>query len=117
MTQPSLLDYRPTQAGKALRDAGMAQAVTHAEDKTPGWSEMALVMLRRFLQDKGDTSFMAEEFRLYAIANGLPRPPHARAFGGIMSTARRRRLIECVGISQVTNERAHCANAAVWRAA
>lgn len=116
--QESLLDRiyeAPPQTGADLRDDGISRAVTNAEDRTPGWSEMALCLLSEFLSSK-KTSFLAEEYRLFARAKGLPKPPHDRAFGAIFVTAARRGMITRVGYEATTNPKAHRTPASLWRA-
>ena len=104
------------QSGEVLRDAGMQQAVTHANETTPGWSEGALKALIAFInRPAANSSFMAEEVRLWAHQEyGLPRPPHNRAWGSVILKAFRKNLIRKIGIEQVRNPIAHCANAGVW---
>lgn len=102
-------------AGEALRDAGIAQAVDHANQECPSWSEKAYIALKEFLRRTPQRSFMTEEVRCWAHQEyGLPRPPHSRAWGGIMARAAKHGLIRKIGITQVRNKTAHCANAAVW---
>lgn len=101
------------KAGVILRDAGMARAAANAERRVPQWSERAGNALRAYLQIR-DAPFMTEEFRLWAEAKGLPQPPHLRAYGSVMLVAARRGLIRKIGHGQVSNPRAHCANAALW---
>jgi hypothetical protein len=102
-------------SGKDLRDMGMAQAIGHAESVDPNWPESAHQALIRFIgSHRGE--FMAEQVREFAAKTGLSQPPHLRAWGSVFLRAARAGLIRRVGFGQVTNPKAHCANAAVWRA-
>lgn len=111
MTQLSILDV--IQA-RTERDAGINRATDHAEAINPGWNEMAYNLLKRFLSVHHGP-FMAEELRSYAAQIDFPLPPHARAWGGIMARAAKSGIIERVGLGPVSNVKAHCANATIWR--
>ena len=102
--------------GSALRDQGITRAADHAERESPGWSDRALAMLRRYVAEVGGR-FQAEDVRAWAKAHGLDDPPHKRAWGGVMVKARNKGLIRCIGTQQVDNREAHCANAGLWEAA
>lgn len=117
MNQAAMFD----REGKVLRDIGMQQAVDHAEQVEPGWKDLAYRYLQRFLNEYvprlGLQSFMAEDIRAWAHEQGLGRPPTARAWGGIIAKAANRGLIVKIGVQQVKNKTAHCANANLWRKA
>jgi len=101
--------------GGVLRDAGMQQAIDHAEQETPKWSDLALEKVREFVRTYPHLEFMAENVREWSHHKGLPEPPSKRAWGGVMVRAAHQGLIVKIGISQVKNPTAHCANANVWR--
>lgn len=103
--------------GKVLRDAGMQQAIEHAEQETPNWATMALDMVKAFVLEYPHLEFMAEDIREWAHNHkGLPESPSKRAWGGILAKASHQDLIIKVRIGQVKNPTAHRANANVWRA-
>lgn len=114
--QPDLFDA-PT--GEELRDAGIQQAIDHAEEVEPGWKDQAYEHLERYINDYLPRlrldEFMAEEARLWSHEQGLSRPPTARAWGGVFLKASKRGLIQKIGTRTVKNPAAHCANAAVWK--
>ena len=102
-------------SGEALRDAGIQQAIGNANQECASWSEKAFIALQEFLRYTSKRSFMTEELRCWAHQDyGLPRPPHSRAWGGVVGRAAKQGLIRKIGITQVRNRTAHCANAAVW---
>lgn len=101
--------------GEALRDEGIKQAVDHADEKTPNWSDMAFEKVREFTQAYPHLEFMTEELRAWAYHKGLPEPTHGRAWGSIMVRAANKNIIEKVRITQVKNPKAHCANANLWK--
>lgn len=120
MTQNSLFDavraeranaHKPT--GQDLRDRGIQESIDHAEQEHEGWSTQALDALRRFIELKTEP-FMAEEVRLWAHNNGLPKPPSARAWGSIMLMAKRRGWIRFVGYGITNNPKCHCTPAGLW---
>lgn len=113
MSQLPLFDGLTPMAvidGRALKEEGMQKAVDHANAVTPDWSEQALQMLERFPQQR----FMVEELREWAYAQGLPRPPSERAWGGVTAKARKLGLIMHGGYQSVKNPKAHCTPASCW---
>lgn len=103
--------------GSALRDRGIQQAEDHAEATIPGWKQEAMKYLSDFLTRQGSVPFMTEYLRTWCHAQGLPHPPSLRAWGGIITRAKRQRLIEFVRYEAVSNPRAHKTPASVWKAA
>jgi len=99
--------------GKKLRDAGIAQAIDHADQYSAGWRQEVYEKLLLFLETRSEP-FLAEEFREFAEANGIESPPSLRAYGAIIVRAAKEEKIRKVGYSQVTNARAHRANCSVW---
>ena len=102
--------------GPELRDKGIKKAVDHAGVE---WSDEAYLHLCVYIDIIGsylpdDREFMMEDARA-AIKGKLPPPPSLRAWGGIIRRAANAGLIEKVGIRQVQNQKAHCANANVWK--
>lgn len=97
-------------SGTALRDIGIAQAVDHAEAETPGWVEMAIEYLKKYPKKE----LMAEELRKWAHQQGLPSPPHARAWGSVIIVARKRGLISHAGYRNTENPKSHATPASVW---
>jgi hypothetical protein len=77
------------------RDLGMARAADHADRVEPGWTETALDLLRSFLVAH-PAAFLAEEFRAWASGQ-LSAPPDARAFGAVMTAAKKLGMVEFVG--------------------
>lgn len=104
--------FEPT--GADIRDAGMQQAIDHADEVDDKWSERAYHYLATFVNYHREP-FMAEDFRAYCEKYKLPDPPSLRAFGGIIARAAKAGLIRRVGFKNVTNARAHCTPAAVWQ--
>jgi hypothetical protein len=117
MTLQSSFDFSAPAplTGSELAIAGMDQAIDHADKLQPKWSDDAFLILREFLSIC-DTPFMTEDLRKYAEdKRKFVAPASARAWGGIMARAKKAGLISMVGINQVKNAKAHCANAAVWQ--
>lgn len=99
--------------GDVLRDEGMRRAADHADRKVPSWQEMALDYLVDY--SKAFNEFLVEDVREWAHDHGLPEPPSARAWGAVISTAKRKNLVEFVKYRRVKNPKAHSTTAAVWR--
>lgn len=106
------LDY--TKAAEA-RDAGIEQAVQHADAMNIGWSEKAWEMFQEWLSGwpKG-FRFQIETFRASAGARGLPHPPTARAFGQIAVRGRKEGLIRSNGQKPTTGVTAHRCYSNEW---
>ncbi len=101
--------------GRELKQAGIQVAADNADQNHPGWQDMAFDTLKDFLF-WNKSPFMCETFRAFAEEEfNLPPPPHARAYGAVMQRAKREGLIEHAGIGQVSNPKAHMANAGLWR--
>jgi hypothetical protein len=103
------------EAAVDARNVGMMMAEDHANRRVDGWSEMAINMLRCFLLENPTRDFLTEEFRAYAVSNGLPEPPSNRAFGGIMARARNTKIIQFVGFRNTSNPKSHATPASVWK--
>lgn len=107
MTQAELF----STTGEALRDSGMETAERHADEVSDGWSDRALSFL--IIYAKSHRHIIGEGVR--AASEGIvEHPPHLRAWGAVMMRAARRGIIAKIGYTQVSNPKAHKANAAVW---
>lgn len=95
-----------------LRDAGIKQAVDHANDVSPGWSERAYEALAAY--SRMHRTFTGEQVRSYASAIGLELPPDNRAWGGVFTRAAKRGLIRKQGYSTSHNPEAHMRPITVW---
>lgn len=102
-------------AAREQRDAGIKQAITHANEVNPGWSETAYGMFKDWLAGwQPGYKFTIEQFRQIAMIRGLPEPPSNRAYGSIAVRAKKAGLINSNGTVKVRNPKAHMANAAQW---
>lgn len=100
--------------GRELKQGGINVAAEHADQVHPGWQDEAFDALKIFLL-WNNSPFMCETFRAFAESEcDLPPPPNARAYGAVMQRGKREGLIEHAGIRQVSNPRAHMANASQW---
>jgi hypothetical protein len=99
------------QAGAELRDAGIDLVATNAAD----WFLDAKKLFYRFnLKRAGD--FTGEEFRLWALKQGLLHPPHPNAWGAVIMHAVRLKLIEDTGtVRHMTIASSHKRRSTVWR--
>ena len=99
--------------GERLRDQGIDRAVEHAKSTDPNWAEMAFAYVR--IHAKG--YFTTEDIRLEAEANGVPHPPHERAWGGVMVKARNKRIARPTSIFRpAKDEKSHRGPKRVWMA-
>lgn len=100
--------------GSELRDGGISVAIENANLKHDNWAEEAYSALMTYIKIHKQP-FMCEEVRDFAhIELGLPQPPSARAWGSVMKHAAKQKIIIRIGTGQVSNPKAHCANAGQW---
>lgn len=103
---------------RAQRDAGIEQAVSHAEEVDPTWAERAYQFLLAYIDGQrlaGVRTVVSEDVRAYAHGLGLPVPPSNRAWGGPMMRARRAGLLVRHGITEARDPKCHCGVRNVWR--
>lgn len=101
------------------RDAGIKQAVQHAEEVHLGWTDKAVEAIRtyaRCVKARGET-FTAEKIRGSIIGLCVPAPPHARAWGGAILRAQREGIIIKVGVAYSQAPHCHTSMVTEWRAA
>lgn len=98
--------------GSALRDIGIEQAETHANDVHEDWSQKAYNFLLLFIRE--NTVFQAEDVREASLVE-VPEPPSNRAWGAIIVRAIKAGLIKRIGYAPVNNKKAHCTPASVWQ--
>lgn len=96
------------------RQEGMQTALNHANDVVLDWGERALEMLKAFIAWNHD-KFLAEDLRHWATEQGLPVPPHCRAWGPIMTKAYKAGLIAHRGHEKTVNPKAHRAICNLWQ--
>lgn len=101
----------PVITGENLRDAGMQQALNHANKIYTQWSEQAFDFLLKYMQSSNE--FMVEDVRQASIGI-LPQPPSLRAWGGVIVRAAKANLIKRIGFKNVKNIKAHCTPASIW---
>jgi hypothetical protein len=97
------------------RDLGIETAHANAEDKTPGWTDRALAYVVRFLEGRGDRTFLTEDVRAFAESCGLAYPPDGRAWGAVTQKASRRGIIDKVGYAPAKSS--NLSPKVLWRAA
>lgn len=99
-----------------LRDTGMDAAILNAEKETQtDWGELALLFLVQWIaKQPTGKRFMTENVRSEA-EKSIPKPTNARAWGGIMVQAAKLGFIEKDGYGKVSNIKAHCTPATIWK--
>lgn len=100
-----------------LRDAGIEQAVTHADEVEPHWAIRAYLFLLAYIDHQrlsGNDTVVSEDVRAYAHGLGLPVPPSNRAWGGPLMRARRAGLLVRHGITEARDPKCHCGLRNIW---
>lgn len=77
----------------ARRDDGISRAAQHAGNR---WQRLARGYLLEYLA-LTCTTFLAEQFRDFAERRGIEAPPDKRAWGAVLQSAARERLIAKAG--------------------
>lgn len=92
-SQPDLFGI--LYSSRAARDAGMAQALAHAEAEQPSWGTVAYLALVMFAGRAGG-KFTSHDFREWA-RDRLPEPPTPKALGPVFVRAARHQIIRKAG--------------------
>lgn len=100
-------------SGEVLRDRGIKRAIDHAESVIPKWGDMAL----KCVSDYPGKEFHTDEVRAWSKGQELPEPTDKRAWGAVMTKAKRDGLIEFIDYRPVNNPKAHRRPMAYWRKA
>ena len=100
----------PEQA-RELRDEGMQIATAHADEATPGWSDIAY----RFLQSycRAHEQFISEDVSDASKAWGMSQPPTDRAWGSIYRRAIKESMIVQDGAGR--SRRRHASICPMWK--
>jgi hypothetical protein len=98
---------------KKLAEAGMQEAVEHADRVIESWSDLAMQELSVFAQVNAE--FMAEDLRVWAHDKGLPKPPDPRAWGAVVNRAVKRGIIVRDRFELTKVPPAHATPRPVWR--
>lgn len=99
------------QLGEVLKDIGIKRAKQNAESKHKDWTNKAIEFLKKYPV----TIFMTENLREWSHKNGLPKPPHPRAWGGVIVKAKKDKLIKHINYGLVVNPKAHRTPASIWK--
>lgn len=98
---------------REARDKGIKQAIEHAGTT---WKQNAMRYVDEFIKSPGlyGKRFMMEEVASWAYSQGLQKPPHERSWGAVALEAIKKGFIKRVGYGQVSNVKAHRANASIY---
>lgn len=96
----------------AARDAGMAQAIDHAERVEPSWGDMAYDWLCHYVKGEAGTLFTAPLFIAWCQLNDFAMPPTPKAFGSIFVKAAKAGLIRKAGYRP--HPLRHCSPTVLW---
>ncbi len=110
LKQITLFDL-PPKTGEELRDQGINQALSHAEQVSDNWGDKAYILFLEFIKDR--ETFKCEDFR-ESVKDKLDEPPSNRAFGSIIVRAAKAGKIKRIGFVNVLNPRAHRTPVSFW---
>lgn len=96
---------------RAQRDAGMTQAIQHAERVELDWPDLAYAFLIRYARTHA--TFISEEATAEADRLGYGSPADDRAWGGVFLRASRAGLIRRIGYG--ISQRRHLSPTPLWR--
>lgn len=92
-------------------EAGMRQALEHADQEVKQWSDLAYTFLVAFCQRHA--SFISEDVSDASKTWGMVQPPTDRAWGSIYRRAQKAGVIEMDGIGR--SRRRHASVCPRWR--
>jgi hypothetical protein len=105
--------------GDALKAAGQARAASAAK----GWRLAALAMLRQYLKvtkavRQHSVRFTFDDFRTWALAQGIGEPPTLNAWGSLPRSAVSQGMVLATGeYKKARRADAHSRMVCVWEAA
>lgn len=101
--QPLRADIRATE--RARRKKATARAARHANDARQGWIADAGRRLLTFavFAHAGGVSFLIEDARAWAEAQGFPPPPDKRAWGAVPAPLVAAGLLEAAGYGKASD--------------
>ena len=97
---------------RQMAEEGMNQAVEHADEVSPGWSNAAFERFKEYARSHRE--FMTEDARVWAHEQGLELPPTARAWGSVTVRAKKEGLIAVLRYENTKVPPAHAAPRPVW---
>jgi hypothetical protein len=105
------------QIAKERGEAGLLQAIAHAEAIIPDWADKAYKEFKKWLGRKpAGYRFQIEDFRLrMQISGAIPLPPSARSFGGMAVRAKNEKLIRSRGPKPTKSVTAHSCYSNEWQ--
>lgn len=107
----SIVPPTVAEVAAALRDKSMAQSVNHANRETPNWQARAVGYVR--LHATVHASFLCEDVREMAEADGFDLPPSKTAWGSVMRQAAREGIVAADGYAPANSSRR--GPKSVWR--
>lgn len=103
--------------GIKLKEAGMLQSITHADEVQPEWSNKAFNVFCDYVRHySAGKQFQSEDVRQWAYNSKKIEPaPSERAWGSVAQKVARQGLIRKIGHASVSNPKAHSAFATLWQ--
>ncbi len=99
----SIVPPTAVEVATAQRDKGMAQSVAHAERDYPTWQARAVGYVR--LHATVHATFLCEDARAMAEADGFAAPPSKTAWGSVMRQAAREGIVIADGYAPANSSR------------
>lgn len=93
---------------------GMRRSRKHAEARLASWRLVAMIALEKFVRERGMQPFLAEAFVDWCRETRVPQPPDGRAWGSVISGARRLGTIERIGTAPAATS--NLSPKPLWRA-
>lgn len=100
------------ESARTARDAGIEQAVSHADRKVAKWSDTAFAFLELYAMQHAE--FSGEDVSdAYEMA-GYVSPPDFRAWGGVMKRGATHGVIERHPSKFAIRRKGHCSPGPWW---
>lgn len=89
-----------TSIEKAIerKDAGISSSASRANESSPGWADRAYSYMVKFAS-LTESPWTVEQFRHWAMSNGLDKPVEERAYGAVTMRALRHGVMVRIGFA------------------
>jgi len=98
-------------SGQALKERGMQQAESHANQVHLSWSEQAERFLKNWIRP--ETPFTIEQ-AVEASEMVIPQPPTNKAWGGVIVRLKRQGFVKALGIVKAKKASSHTGYITQW---
>jgi len=108
---PQIPDSSDSTTGQQLKEKGIKEVSEHNEN----WTEHAISTAKGFVAFQNDSTFTGEDIRF--ACQWMPQPKHPNAWGALISTLIKRKIIVPTGEHrQMKDKSSHARSTPVYKA-